>query len=433
MIRFLSIILAGILTSFFVFPIELTFFPYANTKMMLAFLGLLLFLFRMTGKGQVCSKDFITVSLFAVGVSFASLVAIILNSTEDITYVSYIISMWVWLGAAYFVTQIIKQLHGTISLELICFYIVGVGVFQCVMAILIDMYVPIKEFVRLFLAGNSNMGNVEGRLYGIGCSTDVGGGRLAAILIMNMWLLLHSIKNKKNNIRINCLLISFLIISILGNMVARTTSVGMLLSIVWFCIAIGIIGEISKENKQYIIKLFSIVLLLSVCIMTYLYQTDTFWKNYLRFGFEGFFSLVEKGEWDVHSNNMLKEGYIFPDNLKTWLIGDGYIADPDLDPYYIGPASWGFYMNTDVGYSRFIFYFGLLGLCTFSMFFIHITQICIKRFKQDYLLFLFLLILHFAIWMKVTTDIFVMFAMFLCVSSTENEIYERNKSISNID
>ena len=55
--------------------------------------------------------------------------------------------------------------------------------------------------------------------------------------------------------------------------------------------------------------------------------------------------------------------YVFPDNLKTWLIGDGYFSNPyNIDPYFTGRFVGGYYMSTDVGYLRFIFYSGLVGI-----------------------------------------------------------------------
>lgn len=33
---------------------------------------------------------------------------------------------------------------------------------------------------------------------------------------------------------------------------------------------------------------------------------------------------------------------VFPDNLKTWIIGDGYGANPSYDPYYIGKVFMAF-------------------------------------------------------------------------------------------
>ena len=77
------------------------------------------------------------------------------------------------------------------------------------------------------------------------------------------------------------------------------------------------------------------------------------------------FSLAESGEWDVGSNEKLKGMYVFPETFKTWLIGDGFFGATTSDPYYIGKEWKSFYMDTDVGYLRFIFYFGILGLFTF--------------------------------------------------------------------
>lgn len=429
MLRLFAIILMGIITSFFIFPIVFTFFPYANTKMILALLGLILLLLRITRQGQKCNKDFLIISLLALGVSLSSLASMILNNTGDYSYLTYIISMWVWLGAAYFVANMIKKVHGEVSVALICLYLVGVAVFQCVIAILIDMYDPIKDCARLFMAGDGFMGHKEGRLYGIGCSTDVGGGRLAAILVMNMFLIIQSLKKELNWKYSGFLFATFVIISVLGNMIARTTTVGMIMSIIWCCLYVYMSKDISVRRKQYIGGVFGLGLVLVWILFSYLYITDEFWRQYLRFGFEGFFSLAERGEWVVSSNEMLKEGYVFPDNFKTWVIGDGYMVDPDIDPYYIGPESWGYYMNTDVGYSRFIFYFGLIGLCLFSLFFVKISQISIKRFNCGKWLFIILLVLNFCIWMKVTTDIFVAFALFLCVSKDDNDEYETRRQL----
>lgn len=179
------------------------------------------------------------------------------------------------------------------------------------------------------------------------------------------------------------------------------------------------------NKKSILIKLILSIVGIAIGVFTFLYLTDSYWKDFLRFGFEGFFSLVETGEWEVHSNNLLSKGFIFPDNLKGWIIGDGYMGNPDADPYYIGEASYGYYMNTDSGYSRFIFYFGLIGLVAFSAFFFKVAAVCINKFPQYRTLFLTILLLNFVIWVKVSTDIFIALAPFLCISSTENEEYER--------
>lgn len=119
--------------------------------------------------------------------------------------------------------------------------------------------------------------------------------------------------------------------------------------------------------------------------------------------------------------------YVFPDNMKTWIVGDGYFENPFYkDPYYIGLVTGGYYMNTDVGYLRFIFYFGLIGLILFISFFAKAAQVCIKRCPDYKLLFLMLLVVNYICWFKVSTDIFLVFALFLCISKEENEEYENS-------
>ena len=361
--------------------------------------------------------------------SFASFLSMSINNTPDGSYLTYIVSMWVWLGGAYFVVNWIKANHGAVSVEIVCSYLIAVGVCQCIIAVLIDQYIFVKVFVDSFLYGTGFMGKVDGRLYGVGCALDVAGGRFAILLVMIAFLLPRMLGRKLQNLCICVLSISYCAIAVIGSMIGRTTVVGIVLSICY------LLYYFVKErpsndriNKNALVGWMLCVLSIVVLLFVYLYNTDLYWREQLRFGFEGFFSLAEKGRWEVHSNEMLKEGLIFPDNFKTWLIGDGYMGDPYNDPYYVGESSYGFYMNTDAGYSRFIFYFGLFGLMVFSLFFIESFNLCITRFKQYRLMFVLILCLNFAIWVKVTTDIFLVFAIFLCIPQEDNDAYENSLS-----
>lgn len=155
------------------------------------------------------------------------------------------------------------------------------------------------------------------------------------------------------------------------------------------------------------------------------YTNDTFYKN-IRFGFEGFFSLWETGKWQTSSNDILLEHMIvFPDNWRTWLIGDGYAANPldpaFFDPYYTGPVYHGYYMGTDIGYLRYIFYFGLTGTVLFMAFMWKAAWICVSRFKDCKVLFLLILLVNYLGWFKVSTDVFMVFAIFLMLSKEDDK------------
>ena len=116
--------------------------------------------------------------------------------------------------------------------------------------------------------------------------------------------------------------------------------------------------------------------------------------------------------------------YVFPELFRTWVIGDGYFANPrDTDPFFTGKMIGGYYMGTDVGYLRFIYYFGLIGLAAISGVIYKSAQICWKRFAEYKEMFLLLMLVNFIVWFKVSTDIFLVFAPFLMVDKEENEAY----------
>jgi hypothetical protein len=108
------------------------------------------------------------------------------------------------------------------------------------------------------------------------------------------------------------------------------------------------------------------------------------------------------------------------------VIGDGYIENPTgRDPYYVGPTYGGYYMGTDIGYLRFIFYFGLIGLSMFILYFYKVAKACMTRFPKYTTMFWLVLAINMIVWLKVSTDIFLVFAIFLCISKEENDAYEK--------
>lgn len=416
MFKYIGVLLMVVLTSCYYFPFEFQFLPGANTKMILAALSLPVIAMQMARKNIVgVRKDFMQLLVLALLMSLVCLFSVTFNGTNDHSYTSYIISMLVWMGGAYFVLCCIRVLHGYITLRLVCNYVIAVCVGQCFVAYAIDLYPAFDNFVNSFIAGQAYMGNVDSRMHGIGCALDVAGLRFSSALVMIAHLVVHT-KTKQKKF-IPWYIVAFLIISVIGSMIGRSTLVGILLAVAyWFVVMVFYNEEWLAKNKRLLWTWFVGILVITIPIVVYLYNTNGAFYNNLRFGFEGFFSLLEKGEWDVNSNNILKNMLVFPDNFKTWIIGDGYILNPSgRDPYYVGEFYGGFYKNTDIGYIRFIFYCGVIGLMTFIIYFIKVTQVCIDRFKAYRAMFVLLLLVNFIGWLKVSTDIFLVFAMFLCV------------------
>lgn len=410
-----------ILTSLYFCPFESALLPSVNTKKALAAFSIVLYFIRAAKLGNArLNQKMIYMSLFGFAVSMSGYISTVINNTSDYTYASYFVSMWVWIGGAYVVVKAMEWAYGNVTIRMVGNFLIAVCVAQCILAQLIDANDTVKDVVDGFMVSTGFMGKHESRLYGIGCALDVAGLKFCTVLLMNAFFLVTP-KSGHKNIERCIYMISFIIIAVYGSMIARTTNVGVILAFVLW-IMYYFINRNSKEassNVAAVFKVFVIALLVFIPILVYLYNTDPAIQYKLRFAFEGFFSLYEKGEWDVGSNRSLEHMFIWPDNIKTWVIGDGYFSTPQDDYYYLGPI-YDYYMGTDVGYSRFLFYFGILGLVAFSLVFIAAATICSRSYPKYTLLFWMIVLVNFVGWIKVSSDIFLVFALFLCVEGKED-------------
>ena len=427
MYKYLVHIISVILTSFYFFPIETVFLPGMNTKMALAGIGLLILGKRLAQRRDAgINKDFFVLSLLALGISLISLLTMTINNTPDASFLTYFVSMWVWMGGAYTVVRWLDTAYGYVNVRLVCNQLIAVCVIQCLIAWTKDVYPPLQAWVDSFVGGEAFMGNTkEARLSGIGAALDVAGLRFSAVVVMIGYIL--SKAEELSHKQVVTYLISFLIIAIIGNMMSRTTTVGVGLALVYWIYSTNLLSLKQNIKNQKLWFWLGGILGVIIPVFIYLYfANDTFYKN-IRFGFEGFFSLWETGEWQTSSNDILLEHMVvFPDNWVTWLIGDGYAANPMdktlsfFDPYYTGPIYHGYYKGTDIGYLRYIFYFGLVGTFVFVLFMWKSAWACIHRFKDYKMMFLMILLVNYIGWFKVSTDIFLVFAIFLVLSKKDD-------------
>jgi len=418
LLKYICIVITGILVSCFFFPFEFTFLPRGmNTKMLMAPIGVFLLVINgIIRKENAISKPLLLVILMAAIVSLIGFVSCVYNNTTDYVYASYIVSFAVWICAAYVAVCTIRAVHGEVSLVLISNYLIAVCVFQCLSALAIDMIPQVKSLVDAFIVNIFDAAEKK-RMYGIGASLDVAGTRFASVLII-LTALLGKYGDSMSTKKIVLYVVAFSIIVIVGNMIGRTTTVGVLFTVVYMLISWFLrqrsMGAVIQRNRTFEIGMVTV--LFFVVISVILYNVNDQMRENMRFGFEGFFSLAETGRWQTVSNDSLMHMWVFPNTLKTWLIGDGYFGGAASDPNFLGnPKMTSYYMFTDIGYCRFLFYFGLTGLLSFMLYFVTCYKACVTNTGGFRLLFVLLLLLNFAIWIKVATDIFPVFAIFLCL------------------
>lgn len=415
--KYPQIALVGMFTSFFLFPTAFAFLPSVNTKILMALMGIMIAAYKnSTGGGGMVSKHIIELTTYSGLFSLTCFIAVVYNNTSDYAYATYFVSMWVWAMAAYAVCQWIRHVHGEVTFDLVARYMVGVCVAQCLIALQIDRNPAFGNFVDSIFFTGSDYYEQGGRLYGIGCALDPAGVRFAIVLVLLTNLIITD--KTKSSIKMFLYMLSFAIIVIDGNMIARTTTVGVIVSLAYLIMS----NFTEKHIDSKVWNWFALAILIAVPLMTILYNADPVIRENLRFGFEGFFSLVEKGRWESGSNETLKSMVVWPDNLKTWIIGDGYFNSPyATNPYYIGNDVGVFYKNTDIGYCRFIFYCGIIGLSMFSAFFVKVTTMCADLFPKRKLCLFFLLLIIFIVWGKVATDNFPVFALLFFTDQDKEE------------
>lgn len=400
----------AILVSFFVFPAEFTFLPTLfNSKNLLAAFGAVAYFYdSIWGGGFRLSKRTLISGLLAIIFSLWCLYTITVNGTDDNTYVSYWSSFLLWILAAYAVYFVFRiSFQGEVSLFQLTKYLAIVGVAQCVLALMIDNIGPVKRIVdAIFVGGDYYSRSL--RLYGIGCALDQGGCRLSVIQLMIAHQIATEDKVRNNSQLLGRFLLAFIIITVVGSMISRTTLAGSIIGLVYFVISIVILhrgGYISKQQTRLFL-LFLFLLLTAIAFSIGLYRINAAFRTYLRFGFEAFFNWAETGELRTGSTDtLMSQMWIWPRDQHGWTIGYGRI----------GVFEWG----TDVGYCNFILYCGLIGFALFSIYFIYNHFSIIGKFNSALPLALFLTALSFIIWAKVTTDIFFIDALLFCIDKDQ--------------
>lgn len=105
------------------------------------------------------------------------------------------------------------------------------------------------------------------------------------------------------------------------------------------------------NKKRKLLKFFVFILLFFIVIGFVLYFSVPFFKPFIDWLLEPFFSYLEGGKFESASTNGLKKFYEnFHPSDKTFLLGDGYWMDLN---------GKGYYGHTDVGFMRNIYYGGI--------------------------------------------------------------------------
>lgn len=396
--RLLTMLFVGTVISFFYFPVGFTFMPASlQTKIMLAALGVAIAGVKaLSGHVLKCPKSVFWAGVIAFIFGLSCYLSINISGTDDMTFVTYPVSFFTWMFGAYAAVAVARGVLGHFTLRDLTDYLAGICVVQCALALMIDNIPAFQAAVDSVIIGTDFMKSID-RMYGIGCGLDTGGIHFAVTLILMAHRMSRGEREYMTSRQLNLYIFSFIIITAVGCMIARTTITGTVIGLAYLLYREGISIVVSKSQLNFYRSLILIVAI-AVAVSVVLYNSSPEARHNLRFAFEGFFNWAETGTFRTDSTDKLNNVmWIWPENLHDWIWGTGIFGN------------W--FYSTDIGYCRYILYCGLVGFSIFSFFFVYNSYAFAKKFDNTWLLALCLLTLCFVVWVKVATDLLFIYAL----------------------
>lgn len=386
-------LLFSIILFFYLYAFSLAVLPILSTRIILGLIGFIYIVFNLyqnLSQGKLLiNRRVLYVSLALILIFSVSFFSIIYNKTNDYEFIKFSLSMFIGFLSA---TSIYK-IAGYLGIRkdeytLITCLIIAI-LLQCSisLAMYFSPYISdtINSVIHMSELSIIKQEALQGlRIIGFSRSYFSAGIYCGMGLLLIAYLIRYYTQDRK---QILLLVISYIFIFIVGMMMARTTLIGMAFSILLLIAPTSIRNLIhpSKRKLKFLTLLIAIPMMIVHIFLlffpSFLQKIDPL----IQFAFELFFNLIQENSLETRSTNSMLNMYKFPDNLKTWLIGDAMWS---LD------GGTEYYMHTDIGYSRLLFYFGVLGLVIFIGYQLVLIKMSLNKKLALILLSLYFLILN---------------------------------------
>lgn len=348
------------------FPIELNAFPIPLNRICQV-LGLIVMIFRFKWKisPEIFKVFLVSLSILVVGL----LLVCEVNVSNDLSFViirgpylmlyvfhSYLI-VWAFSKSK-------QRNYSFIMLLKLCVY---VSLIYALISVLFfinpDLLSWYKELIVLNDSISDKVDEISVfRLFG--ASPNMSYANASVHMGVCMWIVILLYKER---------VFPFCSKNIFGVFVAFFSVIGILFGRTYFVILVMTIVYLLRCNNfsfrssfRDIINVFIPILVIGFIFMFYLISTN---EEAVSWAFELFINYFNKGSLSSESTDSLYNMFILPNNLRTWFVGDGIAFDS------IGS----FYMNSDVGYIRSVFYWGIIGSLVYYYGVIYIYKVSKNR------------------------------------------------------
>lgn len=409
--RFLEKIITFFVFFFYIYSVLFPGFP-SGTRVLISGIGIVVLILNfvievLIKKPVYLSKNFIQAFFLCFSIAVFSVFIIFIRHTKDLEFVKYPFFVIQWLGGGYLITLMMRRIYGEIKFQNVSAYIIASVLLQVIIAFLMFISPPVHD---LFTAVNLNdppTGEAfrEFRLVGF-ASYYFGAGIICGYALILVALLIPYCESKG---QIRLLSFSFLVILLLGMMMSRTTMIGGAIAFLLFLLP-------SRFGLKSLLKVryfFWYLIVIPLLVMPVFFLLNEKLIDTLRiaseFGFEMFYNYLDEGSLTTSSTEQMKEMYKLPDNTITYLLGDGMFYNNQMDD------AEGYYMGTDIGFLRLLYYFGILGSLLFFLLQFVILYKCSsyvtnKRIKILFIIsiFIYMLLLN----LKGLTDLIFLNVLF---------------------
>ena len=347
MIKILKYALICAILAFNFFPVKISFIPIGMNRIV-EVIGLLYLLrFYLNCKDKYLVK---ILRLYAY-LLFLAIAVSVINAHFDFQFYFFILSPLFTIGIGIWICNIAGK---GFTLSRLCDLIIIVQCIQAVASFAIFLNPSLGSAIQSIFTNVSDddiqLG--EYRLIGIGntyINAAVNYG-VATMLLTLLPYLDDSLLYRRKFLYITCAIL----IATAGILSARTYMfVFVPIALFLFCKTKNVLRMIGKTLR------FTIIVAIAVAVLGNVFSQYLDFERYehmISWAFEVFKTYEESGEIGSSSSTKVVAMYeILPDNVTTWVIGDGWFSMPENK----------FYMDTDIGYGRHLFYWGLLGLLSY--------------------------------------------------------------------
>ncbi|MFV0186646.1 oligosaccharide repeat unit polymerase [Empedobacter falsenii] len=373
----------------YIYPIYLKFFPIPTDRIIQIF-GFGLILFDLPYRKLVFKIKNLYI-FYLTSLIFLVLIFLIQNwnyDEIDLYFFKNHLDIFLYFFPAYLIVYLLYKIDKNKILPNLFDTLILISVFQSIVSLMFFFIPSLFEFYTNLLSSNASqglltrLGQIEKRLMGIGSAFFTGVIKYSIpffllILLPNLKTDLY--KNKKLYI------LSFILVTVGGLMTGRTFFIAIFLGLLLY-----ILFDL-KNAFRLIYKVIPIIIILAFIVYGLMFSLGNEQKleRAFNFVFELFINYKESGEITSNSSTGTLNMYKFPTNTKTWLVGDGKMLMPNGS----------YYMGSDVGYVRLIFYFGIVLTVLYFIYQIFLLVLIksktknkeIRKFMLVMLLWLFIL------------------------------------------